>query len=158
MRPRDAIVLDRDVTVVGLQVRTRNADEADPSRARIGGLWQRFFQEGVAGRLGGRILAVYSDYESDETGAYTLTVGCEVADAAAASAGLARVTIPAGRYAVFATERGAMPGILIDGWRWIWGASPEDLGGRRRFDVDFEIYDEAGDPNDAEVRIALSLL
>lgn len=148
--------------VMGLQVRTTSREEMDPATARIPGLWGRFMTEGVAGALPGRtgetVYAVYSDYESDHHGAYSLTLGCAVEPSAAVPAGLARVEVPSGRYAVVTSERGPAPRVVPEAWQRVWTTSEQELGGRRAFRVDFEVYDERSrDPAAAEVEINLSL-
>src|SRR5918992_1440377 len=112
--------------VIGMETRTRNADEANAATGRICGLWERFFRENVRVKIphqvGGRAtLAGYSDYESDEKGAYCLTPGCEVRSLEDIPEGLTGRTIPASRYAVFTTEKGALPEIVIGAWQAIWG-------------------------------------
>jgi predicted transcriptional regulator YdeE len=148
--------------VIGLQVRTVNRDEADPATARIPGLWGRFMAGDVAGSLAGRkgeaVYAVYSDYESDHQGAYSLTVGHAVEPSAAVPPGLARVEVPSGRYAVVTSERGPAARVVPQAWQRVWSASEQELGGRRAFRVDFEVYDERSrNPADAEVELNLSL-
>jgi predicted transcriptional regulator YdeE len=148
--------------VIGIQVRTTNREERDPATARIPGLWGRFMAGDVAGAIAGRkgetVYAVYSDYESDHHGAYSLTLGWAVEPSAKAPAGLARVEVPAGRYAVLTSERGPAPRVVPQLWQRVWSASEGELGGRRAFRVDFEVYDERSrDPADAEVELNLGL-
>ena len=148
--------------VAGHQVRTSNAAEADPAAAQIPGLWQRFFEEHITSRTRDRlddaVLAVYHDYESDHSGEYSLTVGCPVRTLEGQPGDLALVRVPAQRYAVVRTERGPIPGIVIDAWRAIWSMTPEALGGPRAYEADFEVYDEgSADPADAQVEIWIGL-
>ena len=66
--------------------------------------------------------------------------------------------IEPGPYAVILTEKGAMPGILQSAWAHIWKMSPADLGGKRAFATDYEIYDQrSADPQAAQVEIHLGL-
>ena len=97
--------------VVGIEVSTNNAKEAGPDGV-IGKQWQRFMSDGLAAtdsRSRGRqnIYAVYTDYSSDANGEYTFILGAKV--------GRCRIlqsrrhggeTVPAGKYAVFTSERG----------------------------------------------------
>lgn len=143
-------------TAVGIDVRTRNADEVDPAKARIGALWQRFFREGIAARIASdarppAIVGVYSDYESDHTGAYSLLVGGLTDETDRAPAGMKRIAIPAGRYMVF-EARGAMPQALIETWGRIWKHFDESPAARRAYTVDFELYRADGS---ADVHIAI---
>src|SRR5262245_20439557 len=97
------------LSVVGISVRTNNRDEMDPKTAKIPGLWQRYFSESVANRIparldDGTILGVYTDYTSDHTGPYTLVVGQAVNDTSELPEDLVCVTVPHGRYLLFAAE------------------------------------------------------
>jgi predicted transcriptional regulator YdeE len=151
-------------TFVGVGVRTTNADEADPARARIGGLWQRFFADRIADKIPGRradapILAIYSDYESDENSEYSLSIGSEVAPGTAAPEGMVARAVPGGRYAVFGSEKGAIRQIVVGTWRRIWQVTRGgELAGRRTYSFDFERYDERSrDPQNAEIDIYIAL-
>ncbi len=35
-----------------------------------------------------------------------------------------------------------MPDVIVNAWKKIWEMSPKDLGGKRSYQTDFEIYDE----------------
>jgi hypothetical protein len=77
------IVQKEGIIIMGIATRTLNAHEADPATARIPGMWQRFFTEHVEEQFSQRInpavhYAVYTDYESDYTGAYTYILGSAV--------------------------------------------------------------------------------
>ena len=113
------------LTVAGVAVRTANRAEADPETASIPALWQRFFKEQK--RIPSRrdqdvIIAVYTAYESDHTGEYSLIVGAEVSAATVVPQGLVSVDVPPGRYLVFTAE-GEMPAALINTWIEIWESS-----------------------------------
>lgn len=149
--------------IVGLQIRTTNAAEAAPATARIPDLWNRFTNENVSARIleqqgSSAVFAVYSAYETNEHGAYSVTIGCPVDDAGIIPEGFKEVWIPEGRYAVATTAVGPLPEIVIDGWKEIWVASVQELGGERRFEVDFEVYDaRSADPLNAQVDICLGI-
>ena len=151
------------ITVIGLETRTRNADEMDPTTARIPAHYQTYFGEGIAARIPhkvdpGTMLSLYSDYESDENGEYSLTLGHEVSGGDDVPEGLSVKTLPSATYAVLTTERGALPGVVIEAWQRIWRMSPEELGGKRTYTGDFELYDErAQNPEDAVVDIYIAI-
>ena len=89
------------LTVVGVAARTTNRAETDPAAAKIPALWQRFFteQEQIPGRLDPDVVfGVYTAYESDHTGEYSLIVGARVSTATDVAEGLVAVAIPPGRY------------------------------------------------------------
>jgi predicted transcriptional regulator YdeE len=146
--------------VVGIQVRTSNREEMNPGTARIPGLWARWANQAadLPPRTDATLYAVYSDYESDHLGPYSLTIGHAVAPETAAPPEMSRVVVPAGRYAVLTSRRGAMPGVVREAWQRAWAASDVELGGRRAFTVDYEVYDERSrDPADAEVDLNLAI-
>jgi predicted transcriptional regulator YdeE len=155
------LIVDRPGFVVaGIQVRTSNRDEMDPLRARIPGLWSRW--ENVAADLPGErqeaLFAVYSDYESDHQGPYSLTLGYRVKPGVATPPGMARVEVPSGRYAVVISRRGPLPAIVQEAWQRIGRLTEAELGGRRTFRVDYEVYDERSrEPAQAEVEIDLGV-
>ena len=124
--------------VAGLTARTCNRAESDPQAARIGTLWNRFFDERVYEQLPQRVddmrlYGVYSAYEADAHGAFDITTGVAVAG------GPAAVRIEGGDYLVFSGQ-GQMPQMVLALWQTIWqyfDAHPEI---RRRYQSDFEAY------------------
>lgn len=151
------------ILVVGLETRTRNADEMDSATARIPAHYDKFFGDGVAARIAhkvdpGTMMSLYSDYDSDETGEYSITLGYEVDRDDDVAQDLSLKTLPASTYAVVTTDRGALPGVVIEAWQRIWRMPPEELGGKRTYTGDFELYDErAQNLEDAEVDIYIAI-
>lgn len=148
--------------VAGWQVRTNNADEAS-GKSKIGPLWQRFMQQQLAAqipnRVGGALLVVYSDYASDEKGDYDYLLGARVSSVDHLPAGMTWRKIEPGNYAVILTDKGQMPGVLQAAWARIWKMTAAELGGKRRFAMDYEIYDErSADMRDAQVEIHIGLM
>lgn len=130
--------------VAGLCVRTRNRDEANPSTARIGALWDQFFSRSWARELpgpgaDGRLYGVYSAYESDEHGAFDVMAGVAAA-AANPDVHTAQVEVRGGDYLVFHAE-GSMPQMVMDGWAAVWRYFADQPAVRRRFGTDFECYE-----------------
>jgi predicted transcriptional regulator YdeE len=146
--------------VVGASVQTTNAAEAQPSTARIGALWQKFFREDLASKVGPRahptqVLGVYTDYESDHTGEYTLVVGCPVPEFPCEPPdGLVAVTIPERDYLVF-PAKGPMPQTLIATWGRIWDHFGRPPAPKRAFTTDFEVHDPTT-PDEASIHIAFA--
>ena len=149
--------------VAGIRVRTCNRDEMNPAIAQLGGLWNRFFSESWERRLpgrgdDGRIYGVYSGYESDQHGAFDVTAGVALAEAAAApveqvAPGAVSVAIEPGDYLVFRGQ-GEMPQMVIDTWLRVWEYFAQNPQLRRRFGTDFEAY--AG-PDQVAVHIGVML-
>ena len=130
------------LTVTGLVVRTRNADEAQPSTARIGALWAEFGQQ-IAPRLapGALTYGVYHHYESNADGMFDVLAGADAQSPSLEDAlELTRVDIANGPYLVFETH-GAPPQAVIEAWGQIWRyfADPE-CEHQRAYTTDFECY------------------
>ncbi len=63
-----------------------------------------------------------------------------------------------GLYAVILTDKGQMPGVLQTAWAHIWKMTPAELGGRRAFVTDYEIYDaRSANMQSAQVEIHVGL-
>jgi predicted transcriptional regulator YdeE len=132
------IVEVEEFHVIGAAARTSNAREMTPDGV-IPKLWA----------AGPGTIALYTDYESDEHGDYTFVLGGKAGPADTVPEGMVRKTIPAGRYAVFTSERGPVQKVVIETWQRIWSELPS-----RSFVADFEVYDQrAADPGDAVVEI-----
>ena len=150
------------MAVAGFRIRTKNAAELSGSKGKIEPLWGRFFTETLATQIPNRasedLYAVYSDYESDENGAYDYLLGSPVTSIDNLPAGLTYAAIPTGDYAVITTEKGPVKQVMQSAWRSIWSLPPAELGGKCSFLTDYEIYDKrAANPTDAQVEIYLSL-
>ena len=149
--------------LVGIQVRTNNTNEMDPSTAKISPTVHKFFNDGQAEETQnlkdpGILYCVYTDYESDITGDYTYFIGQEVTSFDNQPKELSQITIPAQNYVKFTNEPGKMPDVLIDSWHKIWEMSDEDFGGQRAYLADFEVYDErAADPDNTVVDIFIGV-
>jgi predicted transcriptional regulator YdeE len=143
--------------IIGIEVRTSNRDEMT-DKGKIGGQWSKFHSENVLARIPGKcgdaVLGMYIDYESDVNGEYSHLIGCEVDSLAAIPDGMVGREIPAMKYAVFASARGAIPGIIIDVWKQIWNYT----GATRAYLTDFEVYGkESSDPANAQIEVYLSI-
>jgi len=147
-------------TVVGIAVRTTNANEATDSR--IGKAWARLMQENllatIPNRADHRTVAVYTDYASDKDGEYTYVLGARVTKVEQVPAGMTVKQVAAGRYAVFTSERGPVQQVVVATWRRIWGTPKDAPGGDRAYKTDFELYDQrAQDPAAAVVEIHIGI-
>jgi predicted transcriptional regulator YdeE len=149
--------IDKPFYVAGWQVRTNNADEMG-GNGKIEPLWQRFMHENLATqiphRADGALVVVYSNYASDEKGDYDYLLGARVSSAENLPAGMTWRKVQPGTYAVILTDKGQMPGVLQAAWARIWKMTPTELGGKRAFVTDYEIYDQrSGNPESAQVEI-----
>ena len=70
------IVTLKEKIAVGISARTNNT--SPDAGVVIGGLWNRFYNEGVyesiPGKEGGKALGIYTDYAGDEKADYTVVV------------------------------------------------------------------------------------
>ena len=147
--------------VAGFLVRTNNADEAS-GKGKIGDLWQRFFKENLGAQIPNRadsaLTVVYSEYAGDEKGDYNYLLGARVTSTDHLPAGMNFKQVQPGTYAVVPTEVGQMPQVLQKTWQRIWKMSPNEMGGKRAFATDFEIYDErSANPAHAQVEVHVGM-
>jgi len=147
-------------SVIGIEGRTSNAREAT-AQGLIGKMWQRFQSENLAARIPHRadmnLVAVYSEYEGDETGEYTYTLGAKVSGVSDLPQGMTVRQVPTGRYAVFTSERGPVAKVVADTWKRIW-AERRTGEYARSYQSDFEVYGaEAKDPANSLVTIYVGM-
>lgn len=147
--------------VVGLAVRTKNADEVTGG-GNIPKLWNKFVSEGWADRIPNRadqtLFAVYSDYASDENGEYTYMVAARVTSVGRVPEGTTAKTVVAGKYAVLTSEKGPLSQVVPQMWMRVYPMKAAELGGARAFATDYEVYDDrAANPQEAVVELHLGL-
>ncbi len=131
----------------GISIRTTNIAEISQDTAKLGRLWQKFYQN-YAGDLteDEDIYCVYHNYETeDEIGAFDVVASWKVDDEQDKLRNdipgtLVTATIPAGKYLLF-SEYGYMPNTVMNAWEkvseYFNNSSCEHI---RAFDVDFEQY------------------
>ena len=130
--------------VVGVAARTSNAIEMTGEGA-IPKLWGKMTPPPDSA-----VIALYTEYQSDENGEYTFVLGSKSSGAAD---GLVLKRVPAGRYMVFTSERGPVQKVVVETWQRIWSEMPY-ASKLRNYVADFEVYDErAADPANAVVDI-----
>lgn len=129
--------------VVGIGGRTSNAAEGSGTGI-IGRLWERARAGGALAPLGAgeadEVYALYSNYESDASGAYDFTIGVRVGAQHAVPAGFVRRAVERARYARVMSEPGPAGKAVFEAWNRVWSATPSDLGGARAFGTDFEVH------------------
>ena len=148
------------ITLTGVSVRTTNAEEMGPN-GQLSKLWDTYFQSDMASQTGINnphlIYALYTDYESDASGAYTVVIGHEVGEDALADHNDNRTVIPESKYLVFTTNKGPVYEVVAQCWGVIWSYFKESEEART-FTGDFELYDAGNfDPTDAEVQIHIAI-
>lgn len=133
----------QETPLLGLTTRTTNHAETSPQSAKIGQLWQAFFESAqLSTMLNSPMYGVYYDYESNMVGEYSVLVGKAI-DTPPDVGKLGKftaLTLSAGRYLKFSAE-GDMPRCVIDLWREIWDFfALENCQYQRRYHTDFEVY------------------
>lgn len=141
------MIITPEIKLIGIKgVRTSNAKEFNPETNTIGAIMNRYFGEAIFNTIPNRIApmttyAVYTDYESDYNGEYTYFLGEAVESFDNVPEGLDTLVIPAQTYAVFTTQQGPLPYVVIDEWQKIWNMTAADFGDERAYIADFELYD-----------------
>lgn len=132
----------------GFTVRTKNVDEMNPTTAKIGPCWNRFFTEIAPSlELNSKMYGLYSNYESDASGEFDVTActNQKINDSKP-------VTIKKGKYLVF-SAKGEMPQVVIETWGEVWNYfTRSDREHERAYVTDFEFY-KSGD--EVEVYIGI---
>lgn len=144
--------LTEAVACRGISVRTTNIDEISHDTAKLGRLWQKFYQGHVSDlEKGEDIYGIYHNYESDDLGAFDVVASWKVDSQQGAqdqsgkgatvnASNLVTVTIPVGRYLVF-SEQGNMPNTVMNAWERVWDYfNDPSCEHTRAYDVDFERY------------------
>ena len=138
-------------TIIGLKARTKNEDEMNPKVAKIGALWQNFFENimPILGETPPPLYGVYSNYESDAYGEFDVLVGAESVEL---TDNREKVVLKEGTYLCF-ESKGEMPQAVIETWGEIWAYfSDENCKEKRAYGTDFEFYLKQ---NEAEIYIGV---
>lgn len=152
-----------EIKLVGITARTSNAAEMNPQTAQIGTTMERFFKQNMPKSIPypkepHQIFAVYTDYERDEHGPYTYFLGQEVASFQNVPEGLKTLNIPAQNYIKWTSSPGPIPQVVIEMWQKIWKMEDTQLGGKRSYVADFEMYDSRShDPQHSIVDIYIGV-
>lgn len=149
------IVKLEEKKVVGIAARTNNS--APEMKTVIGGLWGRFFGDGVYDAINnkrdGKALGIYTDYAGDETAEYSILTACEVEPGVGNQVqpeGTVTRIIPGGNYAKFVVK-GDLHQAIAEFWQELWRM---ELA--RTFVCDFEEY-QNGDADNAEIHVYIGV-
>lgn len=118
-------------SICGSNIRTNNTLEAS-SAGKIPALWGQFYSSQAM--PAGLVYGVYSDYESDASGEFTVTAGTKCAELSQSD-----ISIKAGSYLVFPAS-GPMPTAIIDAWKAVWEHFSHPQSYKRSYETDFEEY------------------
>jgi predicted transcriptional regulator YdeE len=159
MNPK--VVDEAGFTVIGIAERTTNAKEMNGDGV-IGKQWGRFMQQNLVAQIPNKadsaIVAVITDYASDKDGEYTHLIGARVTSVAEVPSGMVVRKVPAGRYAIFISDKGPVAKVVAGTWQRIWAVPKSAPGGDRAYNADYEVYDErAADPENAQMDVHVGL-
>lgn len=149
----------RSFKFIGQSATTTNEAEMK-GEGVIPSLWESFMRDGIHEKIPNKknanILAIYTNYESDEKEPYTFAIGAEVTAINQVPNGIKSFLIPESPYIVFTTRKGPIQEIVVETWQYIWEWSKTN---KRAFLTDFELYDErCKDPENSQVDIYISVL
>ncbi len=131
-------------TIAGISVRTNNKVESNPKKAVLPALWNRFFDEDILDQIPDKIpnspiYGVYSEYESNVKGTYTVTAGVEAFGPEIKKNGFNLTKIEAGEYLLF-KGRGPLPEVVANTWQEVWSYFTKNTEFKRLYKTDFELY------------------
>lgn len=141
--------------VIGISVRT--SIERGQSMADMGQLWGRFYADNIRAtiphKISNDVYSIYTDYQTDYTGAYTAIIGCKVNSLDSIPEGLIGREIKGEQYVRY-TAKGKMPDAVVSIWQEIWKS---DKVLDRKYTADFEVYGQKSqDPENAEVEVYIA--
>lgn len=145
-----------DLNIVGISVRTSNKE--NKAVIDIGNLFNQFFSlnmmEKIENKLSTDIYCVYTDYESDFMGDYTVFLGCCVESLNNQPDYLHAKYIPKLQYRKY-TSKGNIQAAVGKTWNEIWS----DTSIPRKYAADFDIYGkDSQDPENSIVYTYLSVI
>ncbi|MWV46382.1 AraC family transcriptional regulator [Paenibacillus sp. HJL G12] len=130
------------VELAGIKIRTSNRRESGPD-GLIPSLWEQYGQGGLSAKLKPihpqLLYALYTEYESDVNGDYTLLLGHERDLGFLGEDAIGIASIPEATYLKFTTQRGPVQQVVIQLWQEIW-AFFENSEIKRTYTGDFELY------------------
>lgn len=141
----------KKLMIAGISTVTNNELEMSEESGKIASLWEEYFEKDIYKKTFDKsksdfMYGVYSNYDSDATGNYKVTVGVEVTKPKNA------IVIEDKKYLVF-TKQGELPMIVVELWEEIWDYFENNNDYTRAFEIDFEKY-----AKEDEVEIFVSIL
>lgn len=145
--------------VTGFAIRTSNLKEGGPD-GLIPSMWERYLQSGMQHRNDLKdppfLYALYTEYENDVNGSYTVLLGHEL-EHPVTEEGLQTAFIPEAEYMVFTSSPGPMQQVVPQLWQEIWSFF-QSKETERAYTGDFELYDLRGfHPDQVVVNIYIAV-
>lgn len=140
--------------LIGIKTRTQNDGKA---MVDIPALWGKFMnpatQSMIQEKMSAEIYCVYTEYDSDHTGPYTVFIGYAVSESAILPESFHEMRLAKGNYKSYTAKGNLQEGAVFNAWKNIWS---EDI--ERSYITDYEVYGEkAMNPLDAEVEIYIGI-
>ena len=128
----------KKLMISGISTITNNELEMNEETGKIASLWEEYFEKDIYKKTFDKsksdfMYGVYSNYDSDTSGDYKVTVGVEVTKPKNA------IIIEDKKYLVF-TKQGELPMVVVELWEEIWDYFENNSDYTRAFEIDFEKY------------------
>ena len=135
--------------IIGISIKTTNKNHL--AEKEIKALWEEFIVKNIKkiipNKIDEAIYSLYTDYESDHNGPYTVILGCKVKSLEKIPEGMLGKSFLGGNYAKIIAHGDLTEGMIVNEWTKIW-----DMDLDRKFTTDFELFGEkAQDPKNSEV-------
>ncbi len=145
-------------TFIGVAKTTTNKAEMN-GEGVISALWETVYRDSLINHIPNKqnshILALYTEYQSNDTGHYTIAIGTQVSTLATIPEKMRGYLIPEQKYVVFTSRRGPVQEVVVEAWQDVWEWSKTN---ERAYTTDFEVYDDRCiDPNNSQVDLYISV-
>ena len=142
--------------LIGISVRTTNQN--NQVQEDLGKLWGQFSSENIneeiPNKISNEILAIYTDYQSNDTEDYTTIIGVPVSTLTEIPNGMIGQEFQPENFKKF-IAKGEMPKAVDDTWINIW---EQDENLNRKYTYDFELYGaNCNKGTDSEVEIFVAV-
>lgn len=142
--------------LIGISVRTTNQN--NQVQEDLGKLWGQFSSENIneeiPNKISNEILAIYTDYQSNDTEDYTTIIGVPVSTLTEIPNGMIGQEFQPENFKKF-IAKGEMPKAVDDTWINIW---EQDKNLNRKYTYDFELYGaNCNKGTDSEVEIFVAV-
>ena len=142
--------------LIGISVRTTNQN--NKVQEDLGKLWGQFSSENIneeiPNKISNEILAIYTDYQSNDTEDYTTIIGVPVSTLNEIPNGMIGQEFQPENFKKF-IAKGEMPKAVDDTWINIW---EQDKNLNRKYTYDFELYGaNCNKGTDSEVEIFVAV-
>ena len=120
-------------------------------------LWQRFYTEvwsdKIVNKAHDSIVCIYHNYSGDHNGTYSASIGYAVSSFDSMPEGAVAIEVPKCNYKRYLATGNLHNGCVFAKWQEIWKEDDQ----HRLYQYDFEVYDPALDPTNAEVPIYIGV-